>query len=39
VPVIATAACGLGDLPGVRTVPAGDAVALRAALVEALAAV
>lgn len=39
VPVIATAACGLGDLPGVRTVPAGDSVALRAALVGALAAV
>jgi hypothetical protein len=35
-PVIATAACGLGDLPGVHTVPAGDAAALRAALVAVL---
>lgn len=29
VPVIATAACGLGALPGWREVPAGDAAALR----------
>ncbi|HYF36679.1 MAG TPA: glycosyltransferase [Prosthecobacter sp.] len=32
VPVIATAACGVEGLPGVTTVPAGDAAALRAAL-------
>lgn len=34
IPVIATAACGLGDLPGVVTVPAGDSRALRSALLE-----
>jgi glycosyltransferase involved in cell wall biosynthesis len=32
VPVIATAACGLGALPGWQEVPAGDAEALRARL-------
>ena len=28
IPVIATPACGLGDLPGVTTIPAGDEIAL-----------
>lgn len=37
IPVIASSACGLGDLPGVITVPAGDVAALRAALAAALA--
>lgn len=37
IPVIASSACGLGDLPGVTTVPAGDVAALRAALAAALA--
>ncbi len=32
IPVIATAACGLGDLPGWSEVPAGDVDALRVAL-------
>ncbi len=32
VPVIATAACGVSQLPGVTTVPVGDAVALRQAV-------
>ncbi|HEX8662466.1 MAG TPA: VanW family protein [Beijerinckiaceae bacterium] len=32
IPVIATAACGLGDRPGVVTVPELDAAALRAAI-------
>ena len=32
IPVIATAACGLGDLPGVITIPYGDEQALLAAL-------
>ncbi|HLK59486.1 MAG TPA: VanW family protein [Chthonomonadaceae bacterium] len=32
VPVIATTACGLGNLPGVLTVPYGEEEALRAAL-------
>ncbi|RQP26452.1 VanW family protein [Piscinibacter terrae] len=36
VPVIATAACGLESMPGVQTVPAGDADALRAAIIDAL---
>jgi hypothetical protein len=36
VPVVASSACGLGDLPGVVTVPAGDVAALRAALIAAL---
>jgi hypothetical protein len=36
VPVIATPACGLGERPGVRTVPAGDVEALRAALAAVL---
>lgn len=34
--VIATPACGLQDLPGVSTIPAGDVVALRAALLITL---
>ncbi len=34
IPVIATAACGLGDLPGWSEVPAGDVDALRAALMR-----
>lgn len=36
VPVIATPACGLGDLPGVTTVPAGDEAALRQAITHCL---
>lgn len=36
-PVIATEACGLGGMPGVATVPAYDAPALRNALLAALA--
>lgn len=32
VPVIATEACGLGDVPGVITIPAGDASALQEAI-------
>jgi hypothetical protein len=34
VPVIATAACGVEGMPGVTTVPAGDAAAVRQALEE-----
>ncbi len=34
IPVIATAACGLGDLPGWSEVPAGDVDALRVALTQ-----
>jgi hypothetical protein len=37
IPVIASSACGLGELPGVLTVPAGDPSALRAAIASALA--
>ena len=37
VPVVATAACGLGALPGVAVVAAGDAEALCAAIEKALA--
>ena len=37
IPVIASSACGLGDLPGVITVPPGDPSALRAAIASALA--
>jgi glycosyltransferase involved in cell wall biosynthesis len=37
VAVIATPACGLQDLPGVSTIPAGDVAALRAALLITLA--
>lgn len=36
VPVIASSACGLGERPGVTTVPAGDVAALSAALSAAL---
>jgi hypothetical protein len=36
-PVIATEACGLGSMPGVTTVPAFDAAALREAIVSILA--
>jgi hypothetical protein len=36
VPVIASSACGLGERPGVTTVPPGDVAALRAALAAAL---
>jgi len=36
VPVIATPECGLGDLPGVTEVPAGDAEALAVALESVL---
>ena len=32
VPVIASAACGLANVPGVTTIPTGDVAALRAAL-------
>jgi glycosyltransferase involved in cell wall biosynthesis len=32
IPVIASAACGLGNLPGVTTVPTGDIAALKAAI-------
>ena len=32
IPVIASAACGLGDLPGVTTVPTGDVLALGRAI-------
>jgi hypothetical protein len=32
VPVVATAACGLGDRPNVTTVPSGDTIALARAL-------
>jgi vancomycin resistance protein VanW len=35
-PVIATAECGLGDMPGVVTVPVHDARVLREAIIEAL---
>ena len=34
VPVIATEACGLGDTPGVITIPAGDASALQEAVLS-----
>jgi glycosyltransferase involved in cell wall biosynthesis len=37
VPVITTPQCGLGDMPGVTEVPAGDAAALTSALRETLA--
>ncbi|WP_158756131.1 VanW family protein [Dyella sp. S184] len=37
VSVIATPACGLQDLPGISTIPAGDVAALRAALLMTLA--
>lgn len=36
IPVIASDACGLGERPGVVTVPAGDVEALRAAIAAAL---
>jgi len=32
VPVIATTACGLANVPGVTTIPTGNAVALRNAI-------
>jgi hypothetical protein len=35
-PVIATEACGLGDVPGVATIPCFDARALREAVIAAL---
>jgi hypothetical protein len=35
VPVIATAACGLGEMPGLTLIPPGDPDALRAALQDA----
>lgn len=38
VPVVASAACGLGDLPGWHAVPAGDVAALVSVLREILAA-
>ena len=38
IPVIASSACGLGELPGVVTVPPGDPQALRAAISSVLAA-
>lgn len=38
IPVIASDACGLGERPGVTTVPAGDVLALRAAIATRLAA-
>jgi len=37
IPVIASSACGLGERAGVITVPAGDVLALRAAISTALA--
>lgn len=36
IPIIATPACGISDLTGIRLVPAGDCVALRLALSEVL---
>ena len=36
IPVIATPQCGLGDMPGVTEVPAGDAQALADALEQVL---
>lgn len=37
IPVVASSACGLGDLAGVTCVPAGDVAALRAAIAAGLA--
>ena len=34
IPVVATHACGIGDLPGVTTIPYGDEAALRGALTD-----
>jgi hypothetical protein len=34
IPVIATDACGLGEMPGVTTIPVGDVDALRSAIVQ-----
>jgi VanW like protein len=36
IPVIASAACGLGELPGVTTVPTGDGLALGRAIEQAI---
>jgi hypothetical protein len=36
IPVIASAACGLGELPGVTTVPTGDVLALGRAIEQAI---
>ncbi|MES2506521.1 MAG: glycosyltransferase, partial [Verrucomicrobiota bacterium] len=35
-PVIATEACGIGDLPGVTVIPTGDSTKLRSILMEHL---
>jgi VanW like protein len=34
IPVIATDACGLGEMPGVTTIPVGDVDALRSAIIQ-----